>query len=278
MKVVLRGGPYDGREDDFPWAPERDLIVMPNPRSTGPFYEVTYPRFSTDHVVYHRGGKPGEDQAIEYYADPDLAWISHLIPGWRNWHRVQVPDLRPPDMKHIPLRGEPVGQRAEDFGGIPMEYRCVAVRVPDGRIFKVTYTSPDPGDFGVDETGQLTWERHLVDHAIHQAEWRSLPPCEVPECSEKGSGQVTVTKTLGTGRLAGKRRAVGDVAAFCPRHLYDLHRVKPGGDEGLPDWLAADAWYPYWLTGTAGILPEVKTPAGEGGLTMRLCGLGGGVW
>jgi hypothetical protein len=78
------------------------------------------------------------------------------------------------------------------------------------------------------------WERLAEEH-----EYRRLPECVAPGCSEKGP---LIFHAAASGRLAGRDWTPGDAINLCPKHAHDVYMVVPGCSvEDLAEWLRPDA-------------------------------------
>lgn len=229
IKAVLRGGPDDGRTVTINSPAPLYLHVPANQQTIiswvdtarGPA-DIEWPRDR----VYHLGASPLEDEeTAEYYADDDVAKVARRCPSARSWRRVKtdrfIGEFKPPF----------------DLGFIGI---CLAANVPYGRTFFWKQAVED--DMPLEH---LWWEFE------HRIEYELTPPCVVPDCRDKGFAVMTAKEW---GLLAGQLWRTGDEIRLCPKHENDVVRVRPGGDEDLPAWLARDATYPYWASGRGMIM------------------------
>lgn len=255
IHCLLRGGPRDGRSLvvglaslhlAFPaWTP----TAFPPPDPDTPEALCSTP----DYVVYARAaGKGTSDDPVEYYHDIDLAGIACAVRSGWNWRRVKKDRYR--------------GERRPD--GNPLQlWEGVAyfvARIPDGRLYRVQRLMSEPGV----QASRSDIEALMWDDFEHELAYELAPPCVVPGCEKKGLAVVTAASW---GRLAGRQWKTGDEIRVCPEHEADLSRVKPGGDENLPAWLAADAFYPLWAGNGGGVIMELRSRDGIsfGGPYMR---------
>ena len=97
--------------------------------------------------------------------------------------------------------------------------------------------------FALDIAGEGAHGPDFVDRAFgymqDDLDRRALPPCEGPDCPDKGALTFTAAED---GLLCGKPRTAGDRIAFCGRHYNDVYGVITGGP--VPDWLAGDVIRP----------------------------------
>jgi hypothetical protein len=256
IHCLLRGGPRDGRSLvvglaslhlAFPaWTP----TAFPPPDPDTPEALCSTP----DDVVYARAaGKGTSEDPVEYYHDIDLAGVaSTLRSGW-NWRKAKP--------------GRYWGYRRPMQGDqqwLSERVAYLAAKMPDGRFFFTSQLLPEDGASVTEsEIEQILWgefEREL--------EYQLAPTCVVPGCKKKGIMTIVAAEY---GRLAGRPWETGDEIRICPEHEVDLFRVKPGGDEDLPAWLAADAFYPSWTESGCGVIMGLRSRDGMrfGGAYMR---------
>lgn len=238
LTIEYEGGPYNGMTETATQLPDTlDMLDPPLVAAAGePYPEISYRGLITYRRSWDRntgGQRRTAGGAYIYRAGPHRLtwpelpeWLWKAFPDGYAWQATALGRWHAKQANYVDTLTGDV---------IHWHWLFVACVVkPNGEMFykavQVTQESmkraaADMRAMAEDELDR--WSEHTL-----------LPPCDVPDCTDKGRN---IVHPLVDGRFASRQWKAGAEIRLCPRHMTDVLRAAHSMYDELPEWLRVDA-------------------------------------